>query len=115
MAAYWEIAAHLAYDMFSKCGYLIVIFFSLSFWNGNFFLIAPFPDHCLFVPSYSQHLLLHIIFIIIFFFKHLDIFIYVFLFCLSVAREFYYMYFKFISKWPISFKVVTNRNSKLAL
>ena len=32
--------------------YLIVnlVFSRLSFWSGNFFLIAPFPDHCLLVP-----------------------------------------------------------------
>ena len=23
----------------------------LGLWSGNFFLIAPFPDHCLLVPS----------------------------------------------------------------
>ena len=45
MAAYWEIAAHSAYDMFYK--YLIVnlVFSHLGFWGGNFFLLAPFPDH----------------------------------------------------------------------
>ena len=33
--------------MFSR--YLIVnlVFSHLGFWGGNFFLIAPFPDHCL--------------------------------------------------------------------
>ena len=52
MAAYWETAAHSAYDMFSKYKYLIVNldFSRLSFWSANFFLIAPFPDHCLLVP-----------------------------------------------------------------
>ena len=25
-------------------------FFNLDFWSGNFFLIAPFSDHCLLVP-----------------------------------------------------------------
>ena len=60
MAAYLEIAAHSAYDMFSKYRYLItVLFFSISFffffffWNGNFFLVAPFPDHCLLAPFCS--------------------------------------------------------------
>ena len=43
MAAYWGIAAHSAYDMFSWYKYLSVI---LVF---SHFLIAPFPDHCLFV------------------------------------------------------------------
>ena len=54
MAAYWEIAAHSAYDMFSKYKYLIVnlVFSHLGFWSGNFFLIEPFPDHCLLVLFY---------------------------------------------------------------
>ena len=25
----------------------------LGFWSGNLSLIAPFPDHCILVPSYS--------------------------------------------------------------
>ena len=47
-----KIAAHLAYDMFSWNKYLIVnlVFSHLGFWNGNLFLIAPFPDLCLLVP-----------------------------------------------------------------
>ena len=50
----WEIAAHSACDMFSKYKYLIVslVFSRLGFWSGNFFLIAPCPDHCLLVPFY---------------------------------------------------------------
>ena len=38
-----------AYDMFSWYKYLIfnLVFSHLSFWSGNLFLIAPFPDHCL--------------------------------------------------------------------
>ena len=27
-----------------------LVFPRLGFWSGNFFLIAPFPDHCLLVP-----------------------------------------------------------------
>ena len=48
-----KIAAHLAYDMFSWYNYLIVnlVFSHLGFWSGNLFLIAPFPDLCLHVPS----------------------------------------------------------------
>ena len=43
-----KIAAHSAYYMFSKNKYLIVYFFPLRiFRSGIFFLIAPFPDHCL--------------------------------------------------------------------
>ena len=50
MAAYWEIAAHSAYDMFSKYKYLIVSlgFSRFGFWSGNFFLIAPFGLRVLF-------------------------------------------------------------------
>ena len=36
-----------AYDMFSKHKYLIV-----NFSHRGFFLIAPFPDHCLLIPFY---------------------------------------------------------------
>ena len=56
MAACWEIAAHSAYDMFSKYKYLIVNlgFPQLGLWSGIFFLIVPFPDHCLRVPSYHS-------------------------------------------------------------
>ena len=47
-----EIAAHSAYDMFSKFKYLIanLDFSRLGIWSGNFFLMAPFPDYCLLVP-----------------------------------------------------------------
>ena len=48
-----KIAAHSAYDLFSWYKYLIVscCFFPTSvFWSGNLFLIAPFPDLCLFIP-----------------------------------------------------------------
>ena len=52
VAAYWEIASHSAYDVFSKYKYLIVnlVFSHLGLWSGSFFLIAPFPDHCLLKP-----------------------------------------------------------------
>ena len=47
MAAYWELAAHSATDMFSKYMYKYLIvnfcFAHLGFWSGNFFLITPFP------------------------------------------------------------------------
>ena len=37
VAAYWEIAAHSAYDMFYKYKYLIVnLFFPLRFFEGEF-------------------------------------------------------------------------------
>ena len=47
--------AHSAYEMFSWYKYIIVsLFFSrLGFWSGNLFLIAPFPDRCLLVPSFQ--------------------------------------------------------------
>ena len=49
MPAYWEIAAHSAYNVFlvqlSNCH------FSFSHFG---FLIAPFPDRCLLVPFYSH-------------------------------------------------------------
>ena len=43
MTAFWEIAVHSAYDMFSKCKNLIVnlVFTHMGFLSGNFFLIAP--------------------------------------------------------------------------
>ena len=54
MAAYWENAAYSAYDMFSKYRFMYLIVY-LDFPTsvlgvGFFFLIAPFPDHCLLVP-----------------------------------------------------------------
>ena len=56
MAAYWEIADHPAYDMFSKYKYLIVnlVFSHVGFGIESFFLVAPFPDHCLLVPFQSD-------------------------------------------------------------
>ena len=51
MTTYWELAAHSAYNMFSKYMYLLVnlVFSHFGFWSGNLFLLAPFPDHCLLV------------------------------------------------------------------
>ena len=51
VAAHWKIAAHSAYDVFSLYKYLNCKFrFShLCFWSGDFFLVAPFPDQCLFL------------------------------------------------------------------
>ena len=44
MAAYLEIAAHPAYEMFTYYEYIIVnlVCSHLGFWIGNFFLIALF-------------------------------------------------------------------------
>ena len=58
MAAYWEIAAHSAYDMFSKYKYLMNnLVFSTSFFGVgiSFNLIASFPDHCQRVPFMKQN------------------------------------------------------------
>ena len=59
MAAYWEITAHSANDMFSKYMYLIVylVLSRLGIVSGNFHLIAPFHDHCLPIPFFliCQH------------------------------------------------------------
>ena len=56
MAAYWETAAHSAYDMFSLYKYLIINldFSHLGVLRENFFVIAPFPDHCLLL-LFSSH------------------------------------------------------------
>ena len=55
MATYGKKAAHSAYDVFSWNKYLIgnLVFSHLGFWSWNLFLIAPFPDRCLLVPSYT--------------------------------------------------------------
>ena len=45
----WDISAHSAFDMFDLYKYLIVTLVSSP---GIFFLIAPFPDHCLLVPFF---------------------------------------------------------------
>ena len=59
MAAYWEIAVHWAYDMFSKYKYLIVslVFPTSVFGVGFCFMIASFSDHCLLVPFCCMELL----------------------------------------------------------
>ena len=52
MSAYWEIATDSVNDMFlSTNNFFSNCFFSyLGYWSGNFFMIAPFPDHCLLLP-----------------------------------------------------------------
>ena len=44
--------------MFPKCKYIVanLVFFHLGFWSGNFFLIAPFPDHSLLKKNKFQNL-----------------------------------------------------------
>ena len=52
MATYWENSCSFGLRYVSWYKYLIVslVFSHLGFWSGNLFLIAPFPDLCLFVP-----------------------------------------------------------------
>ena len=54
MATYWENSCSFGLRYVSWYKYLIVglVFSHLGFWSGNLFLIAPFPDLCLLVPSY---------------------------------------------------------------
>ena len=55
-----RVAARSACGVFSWCRCLVVglVFSRPGFWNGNLFLIAPFPDLCLLVPfcyNYNQY------------------------------------------------------------
>ena len=54
MATYWENSCSFGLRYVSWYKYLIVslVFSHLGFWSGNLFLIVPFPDLCLLVPSY---------------------------------------------------------------
>ena len=56
MATYWENSCSFGLRYVSWYKYLIVslVFSHLGFWSGNLFLIAPFPDLCLLVPSQYQ-------------------------------------------------------------
>ena len=40
---------------------LLIYFFPTSVFNGNFFLIAPFPDHCLLLPFFKFILVISLI------------------------------------------------------
>ena len=53
MATYWENSCSfgLRYVSWYKCLIVSLVFSHLGFWSGNHFLIAPFPDLCLLVPS----------------------------------------------------------------
>ena len=55
MATYWENSCSFGLRYVSWYKYLIVslVFSHLGFWSGNLFLIAPFPDLCLLVPTSS--------------------------------------------------------------
>ena len=56
MATYWENSCSFGLRYVSWYKYLIVglVFSHLGFWSGNLFLIAPFPDLCLLVPSHEK-------------------------------------------------------------
>ena len=58
MATYWENSCSFGLRYVSWYKYLIVslVFSHLGFWSGNLFLIAPFPDLCLLVPSHTFEL-----------------------------------------------------------
>ena len=51
MATYWENSCSfgLRYVAWYECLIVSLVFSHLGFWSGNLFLIAPFPDLCLFV------------------------------------------------------------------
>ena len=55
MATYWENSCSFGLRYVSWYKYLIVslVFSHLGLWSGNLFLIAPFPDLCLLLPSYK--------------------------------------------------------------
>ena len=60
MVTYWEIAAQVAYNMFTLYKYLIInwlvvnlVFPHSCFWSGNFLLFVPFAGHCLLLPFFS--------------------------------------------------------------
>ena len=52
VAAYWEGGCSFGLRCVSwyKCLIVSLVFSHLSFWSGNLFLVAPFPDLCLLVP-----------------------------------------------------------------
>ena len=56
MATYWENSCSFGLRYVSWYKYLIVslVFSHLGFWSGNIFLIGPFPDLCLLVPSFKS-------------------------------------------------------------
>ena len=63
MATYCENSCSfgLRYIFMVQYNYLFVnlVFSHLGFWSGNLFLIAPFPDRCLLVPSYVASSIKH--------------------------------------------------------
>ena len=56
MAAYWGIAAHSAYDMFSLYNYLnvILVFPTPRFMEWEFLSDYVIPDHCLLLPFHAN-------------------------------------------------------------
>ena len=77
MATYWENSCSFGLRYVSWYKYLIVslVFSHLGFWSGNLFLIAPFPDLCLLVPSFF-------LFLCVFFFFFFFCFLFLFFFLL---------------------------------
>ena len=73
MATYWENNCSFGLRYVSWYKYLTVslVFSHLGFWNGNLFLIAPFPDLCLLV-SFFRHVVflksssVHVFFVSVF-------------------------------------------------
>ena len=53
MATYWENSCSfgLRYVSWYECLIVSLVFSHLGFWSGSLFLVAPFPDLCLLVPS----------------------------------------------------------------
>ena len=50
-----KIAAHSAYEVFSWCLIVSLVFSRLGFWCGNLFLNAPFPDAYLYLSVSLEH------------------------------------------------------------
>ena len=66
MATYWENSCSFGLRCISWYKYLIVslLFSHLGFWSGDLFLIAPFPDLCLLVPTYFSDKMILVILLI---------------------------------------------------
>ena len=61
-------ARFVEWEFLSDCtislSVILVFFPPLGLWSGNFFLIAPFPDHCLLVPFYNTAFYFHMTMVI---------------------------------------------------
>ena len=60
MVTYWENSCSfgLRYVSWYKCLIVSLVFSHHGFWSGNLFLIAPFPDLCLLVPSFIDDIII---------------------------------------------------------